>query len=178
MKRLQYLAFALCLLALSVATTSAQKRTTHKTTSTRTTTGTTVPPLEVRAARQKVDIQLSNVNNFLGKLGPFAADLETAIADERGGKLKPETSAKVDQIRANFVKSIHDLGTALNTLESEFRTKPPLSKYFPMIQGITDLAGKSEDSAAAGQFIAAKDPLREVVKRLTDTLNAMPKSEI
>ena len=68
-----------------------------------------------------------------------------------------------------------DIGTALNSLESEFRTKPLLAKYLPTVQGISDLGARSEDSASAGQFVSAKDPLREVVKKLTDALAAMPR---
>jgi len=175
MKRLQYLALALCLLALSVSAASAQKRTTHKTTGTKTTTTTTIPPLEVRAARDKVDVQLSDVNAWLDKFGPIALNLDAVIADEKAGKLSAPTAAKINAAKDNVVTSIRDLKTGLTNLESEFRTTAALAKYLPMIQGITDLASKAEDSAIAGQFVAAKDPLRDVSKKLTDTLNAMPK---
>lgn len=173
MKLLQYLALALCLLAFGVCSATAQRRTTHKTTGTKTTP--TVPPLEVRAARDKVDTQLSNVNIWLDKFGPIALNLDAAIADEKSGKLSGATAQKIDASKDKVVASIRDLKTGLTNLESEFRTTPVLSKYLPLIQGITDLASKAEDSAIAGQFVAAKDPLRDVTKKLTDTLNAMPK---
>ena len=175
MKRLQFLALALCLLGFGVLSASAQKRTTtHKTTP----TTTTLPPLEVRAARDKVDTQLSNVNAWLAKFGPIALNLDAVIADEKAGKLSGPTAAKIDAAKDNVVTSIRDLKTGLTNLESEFRTKPALAKYLPVIQGITDLASKAEDSAVAGQFVAAKDPLRDVAKKLTDTLTAMPKAGI
>jgi hypothetical protein len=179
MKRLQYLALALCVLGLTAGAASAQKRTTHKTTGTKTTsTSTTMPPLEVRAARDKVDTQLTDVNAWLDKFGPLVVNLDQAITDEKAGKLSSASSAKVDAAKGNVVTSIRDLKTGLTNLESTFRTTAALAKYLPMIQGITDLASKAEDSAVAGQFVAAKDPLRDVTKKLTDTLNAMPKAGI
>jgi hypothetical protein len=118
---------------------------------------------------------LSNVNDFLAKLGPLAPALEQGIADQKAGKLRPQYSQKVDDARSNMVKSLHDIGTALTNLESEFRTKPSLAKYLPTVQGISDLGGKSEDLAAGGQFVAAKEPLRDVVQKLTDALAAIPR---
>jgi len=44
----------------------------------------------------------------------------------------------------------------------------------PTIQGITDLCSQSEDSAIAGKFVAAKEPLRAISKKLSDTLALMP----
>jgi hypothetical protein len=64
----------------------------------------------------------------------------------------------------------------LTDLESDFRTKPALQKYLASIQGITDLAGQAEDAAIAGKFVSAKDPLRDVAQKLTDTLKVMPAS--
>jgi len=175
MKRLQYLAFAVCLIGITASFATAQKRTTRKTTGTKTTSTTTMPPLEVRAAREHVDTQLTDVNAWLNKFGPIALNLDAAIADQKAGKLSSATGAKIDAAKQNIVTSIRDLKTGLTNLESEFRTKPSLAKYLPAIQGITDLAAKAEDSAIAGQFVAAKDPLRDVTQKLTDTLNAMPK---
>ena len=178
MKRLQYLAFALCLLGLAAGAASAQKRTTRKATTTKPASTATLPPLEVRAARDKVDTQLTDVNAWLDKFGPIALNLDAAIADEKAGKLSGPTAAKIDAAKGNIVTSIRDLKPGLTNLESTFRTTPTLAKYLAMIQGITDLAAKAEDSAVAGQFVAAKDPLRDVTKKLTDTLNAMPKAGI
>jgi hypothetical protein len=63
-------------------------------------------------------------------------------------------------------------------LESEFKVKPDLRKYLPMIQGISDLAGQSEASAIAGKFVAANAPLKTVQQKLNDTLTAMPNAEL
>jgi len=180
MKGLRILALVPCLLALAAIPDTAQKRTTKtatKTSSTKATTP-TLPPLEVRAARDKVDTQLSNVNAWLNKFGPIALNLDAAVADQKNGKLSSKTAEAINASREKVVASIRDLKTGLTDLESRFRTTSALSKYLPMIEGITDLAAKSEDSAVAGQFVAAKDPLRDVTKKLTDTLNAMPKAGI
>ena len=63
-------------------------------------------------------------------------------------------------------------------LETEFRTKPDLKKYLPSLQGISDLAGQSVDSATAGKFVASVTPLRSVQQKLNDTLALMPNVEL
>jgi hypothetical protein len=136
---------------------------------------TVVPPLDVRAAREKVDIQLADINIFIDKLGATAQNLETADADAKAGRLSAATAKKIEGYKASFVESIRNIKAGLSTLESEFRTKTTLQKHLPTIQGITDLAAKSEDSAIAGKFTLAKDPLREITKKLTDTLAVLPK---
>jgi hypothetical protein len=173
MKRLQIMAIAALTLAVMAGAADAQRKTVRKTTAKTSTT--LVPPLEVRAAREKVDIQLSNVNDFVNKLGTIAPGLETADADAKAGHLKPATAAKIKAKEAELVEAIRNIRTALGNLESEFRTKPTLQKYLPNIQGITDLAAQSEDSALAGKFVAAKEPLRSVAAKLTDTLGVMPR---
>jgi hypothetical protein len=173
MNRLLILGMMLAATALFASPALAQKKPAKKPTKAR--TSATIPPLDVRAARGKVDIQLFNVNDFLNKLGPIAVSLETAIADQRAGKLRTETSQAVDGAREKLVASIRGLREALTPLESEFRTKASLQKYLPTVQGITDLGAEAEDAAIAGQFVASKEPLRKVVQKLTDTLAVMPR---
>jgi hypothetical protein len=178
MKQLRWVSFTAFALLIFVGGANAQKKAPKKPSTSRnaaTTTQKLVPPLEVRAAREKADIQLSNVNEFLARLAPLAANLETAIADQKAGKLKTATSGRIDKARTDLVQAVHDIGGALNTLESEFRTKPALSRYLPTIQGIAELAAESEDAASAGRFVASKEPLRKVVQKLTDTLALMPR---
>ncbi len=176
MKPLHLIALAtIALLAFSGSAT-AQKKPVKKSTAKKPVAAkTVVPPLDVRAAREKVDIQLGNVNAFLDKYGPLAQSMETADADAKAGRLSKTTVTMVEAGKQKLIQSIRDVKTGLANLESEFRTKTALQKYLPSIQGITDLAGESEDSAIAGRFVAAKDPLREIVKRLTDTLAVLPK---
>ena len=133
-----------------------------------------IPPLEVRAGREKVDVQLSNVNEFEKKLATIAQGLEVADADAQAGRLKPETAAKIKAKKSEIVDAIHNIRDAMTKLESEFRTKVALQKYLPTLTGISDLAARSEDLAITGKFVLAKDPLREISKKLTDTLTAMP----
>lgn len=175
MKRLQIVTLALFLLVLVTGTADAQKKTTRKTTTKKTTATKVVPPLAVRTAREKVDTQLVNVNLFIDAFGPIAQTIESL---DQTAKTKPVAKATLDQNEANkqkVIAAIRNLKTALSTLESEFRVKTELKKYLLNIQGIADLASQSEDSAIAGKFVAAKDPLREVSKKLTDTLAAMPR---
>lgn len=175
MKRLEIVTLALFLLVIVTATADAQKKTTRKTTTRKTSVTKIVPPLAVRTAREKVDIQLANVNQFVDLLGPIAQGIEDL---DNAAKTKPLPKTTADTNAANkknVIEAIRNLKTALSNLESDFRVKTELKKYLINIQGITDLASQSEDSAIAGKFVAAKEPLREVSKKLTDTLAAMPK---
>lgn len=167
----------MAVLAASLAgSAAAQKKTPRKTSGKKTAaTQTLVAPLDVRAGREKVDIQLSNVNDFLVKFGPLAVNLETAVADAKANKLSTATAAKVAQGQERVITSIRDLRLSLSTLESEFRTKPTLQKYLTSIEGIGELAGQAEDSATSGQFVAAKEPLRRAAQKLTDTLAVLPR---
>lgn len=175
MKRFEITILAMFLLVFVTGTADAQKKTTRKTTAKKTTTTKVVAPLAVRTAREKVDIQLVNVNRFIDLLGPIAQAIEDL---DKSASTKPLPKATADRNAANkknVIEAIRNLRTALSTLESEFRVKTELKKYLINIQGITDLAAESEDSAIAGKFVAAKEPLREVSKKLTDTLAAMPR---
>lgn len=134
-----------------------------------------LPPLEVRAAREKVEIQLSNVNDFVTKFGTIAQALETAEADRVGGRLSAKTAASIEASKLRLIDTIRGLRTGLSDLESEFRTKATLRKYLPNIQGITELVERSEDYAIAGKFVAAKDPLRDIAAKLTDTMAVLPR---
>lgn len=175
MKKLQFILPAAVLLAFFVTGASAQKKSTKSTAKKPTSSKATIPPLDVRAAREKVDVQLSNVNDFVNKLGTIAQGLEVADADAKAGNLKPATAAKITAKKTEIVEAIRNIKQALGNLESEFRTKPVLQKYLPTVQGITDLSAKSEDLAIEGKFVAAKDPLRNVTQKLTDTLAVLPK---
>ncbi len=134
-----------------------------------------VPPLDVRAAREKVDIQLSNVNDFENKLGTIAQGLEIADADSTAGRLKPATAARIGAKKSEIIEAIQNIKIGLGNLESEFRTKSALQKYLPTVQGITESAAQSEELAISGKFVDAKEPLRYVSKKLTDVLAAMPR---
>lgn len=136
----------------------------------------TLPPLDVRVAREKVEIQLANINTFVDRLGPIAQSIESLDTANATDKLRKETIDKNEENKQKVILAIRNLRTGISLLEAEFRTKTLLAKYLPTIQGITDLATQAEDSAIAGKFVASKEPLRNVSKKLTDTLAVMPVS--
>lgn len=175
MKHHQTAALGLLLLALFVGTADAQKKTTKKTT-VKKPVAAVLPPLEIRAAREKVVIQRDNVNRFIDVLGPIAVGIETLDESARTKPLARATADKNAANKQNVVTAIRNLSAGLADLETQFRTKPELLKYLPNIQGITDLAAQSEDMAIAGKFVASKEPLRIVVRRLMDTLAKLPYS--
>lgn len=175
MKKIQFGALVVISIAFFAGAATAQKKTPKRPVKKPPASKPLVAPLEVRTAREKVDVQLSNVNGFVNKLGPAAQNLETADADAKAGNLKPATVAKIEVKKKEIVEAIRNIKEGLSILESSFRTKPVLQKYLNSIQGISDLAAQSEDFAIAGKFVAAKDPLRDITKKLIDTLSLLPR---
>lgn len=129
---------------------------------------------EVAAAKQKVANQLHNVNVFVDIMGPVAVGIEANDKDAAARRLKPADIEKNDLNKRKLIAAIRNLRDGLVALETDFRTKPGLAAYLPKIQGIGTLCSQSEDSAIAGRFVAAKDPLRQVAAKLNDTLAVLP----
>lgn len=174
MKQLKSIVPVLLVLVIFAGAADAQRRTRRTAARTPASTKPTVPALDVRTARQKATIQRDNVNFWIDKLGPVAEAFE--LLDASYAKKKPsDTTLSTHEARKRkFVETLGNLRDDLEILESEFRTKPALQTYLPSLKGITDLAGQAEDLAIAGKFVASKQPLREISKRLTDTLATMP----
>jgi hypothetical protein len=175
MKRLQIGVLAVLAMVLFTAAADAQKRPAKRKAVKQPVSSTsTVAPLEVRTAREKVAIQLENVNRFIDLLGPIAQGIENLERTAREKPLSPAANDKNETNKRNVISAIRNLRDGLSALESEFRTKLALKRYQSSISGITDLAARSEDSAIAGDFIASKDPLRQAARKLADTLNLLP----
>jgi len=166
-----FVAIAFCSVASQGQTKKPKRTTTPKTSS-------TVPPLDVRAARVKVSNQLTNVNLFVERLGPIAQAIEAVDAESKTKTLSKESLDKNVTDRQKVVAAIRNLREGMVKLESEFRVKPALKKYLVTIQGISELAGQSEASAIAGRMVAANVPLRSIQQKLNDTLTAMPNAEL
>jgi hypothetical protein len=130
---------------------------------------------DVIAAREKVSNQLSNVNVFVDRFGPIAQSIEDQDKEAQTKKVSKAKLAANDANKQKVIQAIRNLRTGLIGLETDFRTKPALQKYLLQIQGIGDLAYKSEDSAIAGKFVASKDPLRSIAQKLSDTMAVLPK---
>jgi len=175
MKHLQIIVLSVAAIGFLTGAADAQRKTTTKKSSTRATKS-VLPPLDVRAAREKVSNQLDNINRFVDILGPVAQGIETLDDSARSRRLDQAANDRNEENKQKVISAIRNLRAGLTDLESDFRTKPVLQKYLASIQGITDLAAQAEDSAIAGKFVSAKDPLRDVAQKLTDTLKVMPAS--
>jgi hypothetical protein len=128
----------------------------------------------VANAKHQVSNQLHNVKVFVDRMGPIAVGIENADRDAAARKLKQSDIAVNEANKKKVVAAIRALQEGLVALETDFRTKPQLAAYLPKIQGITSLCAQSEDQAIAGKFVASKDPLRDVILKLNDTLAVMP----
>ena len=179
MKITRYLLLTIAATMLLGIAAHAQKtpprRTTPRTTPAR---PSTLPPLDVRAARVKVDNQHTNVSLFVQKFGPVAQALEALDAEAKTKKVRKEILDKTASDKQRLVTTIRGIREGMIKLESEFRVKPSLKKYLPTIQGIGELAGQAETSAIAGRFVASNTSLRSVQQKLNDTLTAMPNAEL
>ncbi|MEO5859425.1 MAG: hypothetical protein ABIR33_10800 [Pyrinomonadaceae bacterium] len=167
------LAFSLSILAVTGEAQKTRKPTPKATP--RPSPGKTIPTnAVVAAAKQQVSNQLHNVNVFVDKIGPIAVAIENADKEVAARRLSREAAAANETNKQKIIAALSGLRTGLVSLESDFRTKPQLAQYLPKIQGISTLAASAEDSAIAGKFVAAKDPLREVSLKLNDTLAVLP----
>lgn len=138
-------------------------------------TKTVVQPLDVRVAREKVEIQRDNVNGFADKLLPIAQSIEILDKAAAEKRLGPDGVAKNEGTKQRFIAILRNSRNDLTALESEFRTKPVLQKYLPNVKGITEQALAAENTAVAGEFVKSIDILREIVIKLTDALAVIPK---
>ncbi|MEP6703585.1 MAG: hypothetical protein ABJB34_02155 [Acidobacteriota bacterium] len=175
--RYLFLAFATVVL-FSVGAYGQPNRPGRRATKTAAKTAATLPPLDVRAARVKVSNQLANVSAFVSRLGPVAEAIEALDAEAGNKRFNKQSVDKNAADKQKVIAAIRGLRDGMVKLESEFRLKAALKKYLPTIQGISDLAGQSETSAIAGEFVAANGPLRTVQQKLKDTLAAMPNADL
>lgn len=173
--RYLFLALAATLLLSFGAYGQSKKKPVKRTTAPK---ASTLPPLDVRAARVKVSNQLANVSLFTERLGPIAQAIETLDAESKTKQLNKESVDKNTADKQKVIAAIRGLREGMVKLESEFRVKAALKKYLPTIQGISDLAGQAESSAIAGKFVAANAPLRTLQQKLNDTLAAMPAADL
>lgn len=164
----------LCVLLLCFAfTVSAQKKRKPVPRVTPKPTPTAVSPV-VAVAKLQVSNQLYNVNLFIDKMGPVAVVLEDADKEAKAGKLKKEAIDANEANKKKIIAAIRGLRDTLVALETDFRTKPQLTRYLSTIHGISTLSAQSEDRAIAGQFVSSKDPLRQISLKLNDTLAVLP----
>lgn len=171
---------AIAVASMAVSAEAQRKRTTPRRT---TTSAKKQPPAStakpaltsvIILAKQEVSNQVYNTNLFIDKLGPIAQLIESIDADAKAGRATKTTITDNDSNKKRLIEAIRGLKAGLANLETDFRTKPDLKRFLPTIQGITDLGAQAEDSAIAGKFAAAKDPLRTASKKLSDTLATMP----
>src|SRR5690606_1925309 len=108
-------------------------------------------------------------NRFIEVLGPVAQNIEDLDRQNRIKPLPKDVYAKNEANKKKVIAALRNLRAGLVSLETDFRTKAVLKKYLPNIQGISDLAAEAEDDMLASKFVAAKDPLRDVAQKLSDT---------
>ncbi len=163
-------ALVMCLAFLSISA-NAQKRKPAKQTA-KPEAATVSSNTEVKTGAEKVSTQLKNVTRFIYVLGGVAGGIEDIDKDSKN--ISRTISDRNEDNKQKLIQTIRNLRAGLAALEVEFRTRPALKNYLVQINGITDISGRSEDEAAAGQFVQSGKTLLLVVEKLADTLAAMP----
>lgn len=130
--------------------------------------------IDERNAKQTASNQLSNLSGYLNKFAPLVQTMSDLARDDRARKLSNRASTDFNNAKKKLILQLSDFKVGLTSLETDFRTKPSLSKYLPKIQGITDLSSTSIDSANSDRYDAVREALKGIVQRLTDTVAAMP----
>jgi hypothetical protein len=154
----------------------AAPRPTPRSTTSRNTS--TLPPLDVRAARVKVSNQASNVGQFINIMGPIAQSIEALDAEARTRKVSKTSLDTNEANKQKLLVAIKNMRAGIDALETEFETKPTLKIYLPRIQGVSNLAAQSETLAFTGKFVSSRDPWKTILQKLNDTLAAMPNVEL
>jgi hypothetical protein len=181
MSKLRALVSVLIFAAIFVGVASAQKKTSPRVTTTKTSapkTASTLPPLDVRAARVKVSNQASNVTQFISIMGPIAQSIEALDNEARTRKIAKASADANEANKQKLMAAIKNMRAGIDTLETEFGTKPALKIYLAKIQGISDLAAQSETLGLSGKYLSARDPWKSILQKLNDTLAAMPNAEL
>jgi hypothetical protein len=157
---------------------AAQKRGTSRPTPRPTPKTSTLPPLDVRAARVKVSNQASNLTQFIKVMGPIASSIEALDNEARTRKIAKASADANETNKQKLMTAIKNMRAGIDALETEFETKPALKIYLPRIKGVSDLAGQSESLAFTGKYVSARDPWKTILQKLNDTLAAMPNVEL
>lgn len=167
-------AVLICILSLGFSANAQKRKTTAKKTKTAPAAETTNKNLELKAGAEKVSTQIKNLSRFIYNLGGVARvieDLDRDIADGKASRSAPQLNEKNKQAVVGTIRNLRD---GLAALEIEFRTKPALKNYLAQIQGITEISGRAEDQAAAGQMVESGKTLLIIIEKLTDALASLP----
>ena len=121
-----------------------------------------------------VGIQLKNISKYVYVLGGIATGIEDIDKEVRAGTASRQTRLKNEEYKRRVQQSIADLRRGLVKLEVDFRSKAPLRRYFPKLDGIRMMSFRAEDLANAGRFRDSGKELLLIIEKLTDTLVEMP----
>jgi len=168
-----FIAILACLLGLTFSANAQKRKVTRKRTRPATVAATFTTG-EIKAGAEKVSTQIKNVTKFLYTLGSVAQVTESLNQEITAGKASRNAPNLYAKNKQAVVSSIRGIREGLAALEIEFRTKPALRTYLFKIQGISDMSGRAEDQASAGQLTDSGKTLLLVVEKLADTLTALP----
>ena len=176
---IKFIAVFVCLLCLASASMAQRRKApARKTTRPAAAAPSSPAPVnnvaEIRAAADKVSIQIKNLTKFIFVLGGVAKGIEDIDKDAQTGRVSRATLDKNAQFKQSVIQSIRNLRAGLSALEIEFRAKPALRNYVFQIGGISDSAATAEGQAQAGQFTESGKTLLGIVEKLSDALVAMP----
>jgi hypothetical protein len=167
-----YRSIVLVFVAILLVSVSAEAQRRPTRTTPKVVTSNTITPSasDTKSASEKVSIQIKNTTKFLYLLGGVAKGIEDLDKDRNANRAARDANT---QNKSDLLRTIRNLRAGILALEVEFRTKAPLKRHLPLVQGITDLTAQCEDLAAAGRFSDSGKPLLLLVEKLSDALAAM-----
>lgn len=129
---------------------------------------------ERKAGVQKVSDQIKTLGKFLYLFGGVVKTVERIEGRaERLRATKPEVGEVAEQNKVAIRQSVSDIRVGLESLETEFSTKPSLRPYYSFVVGVTAIGVQAETAASADDFDQAGRILVTAIAKLSDALVRM-----
>lgn len=129
---------------------------------------------ERKAGAQKVSDQIKTLGQFLYLYGGVVKTVERIEGRaERRRTPSPEAGEVAEQNKQAIRQSISNVRAGLESLETEFSTKPALRPYYSFVVGVTAIGVQAETAASADDFDQAGRILVTAIAKLSDALVRM-----
>lgn len=165
---------AVCVLFLSETAANAQKRRTSRArrpAATKSAGNAAANSLALRQGSERVSGQVKALSDYIFLLGKSIALIDSVDKDKT---LSTAAREQANAGKRGLIITITTFKNALTKMEEDFQASPALRPYLLRINAASDLASTAEGLAMRNDFDGAGRAMSEVLKRLTDVLQAMP----
>lgn len=127
----------------------------------------------MKAARERVAVQLKTLTRFLYLFGGIAKDIQSVDLASRTPEASSTMIAQNERNKTKVRESIRNVREGLDKLESDIRFNTALQPYYVYLNGVARLGETAENQAAANRFDEAGKTLLKTAEQLADALAAM-----